>query len=99
VLALHLDTKSFRIIGLRLPYATPSLLWELSGYVARRAPEPGLLGRGVLTVSKVSPYSPVSAESCSHTFIESEAEVFGDSNSSIAESNRSMKSTAAVGVT
>src|SRR5712692_10912352 len=30
---------------------------ELSGYVARRAPEPGLLGRGVLTVS-VSPYSP-----------------------------------------
>src|SRR5713226_5108908 len=28
---------------------------ELSGYVARRAPEPGLLGRGVLTVSKVQP--------------------------------------------
>src|SRR5258707_449179 len=26
VLALHLDTKSFRIIGLRLPYAPPSLL-------------------------------------------------------------------------
>src|SRR5258708_5358000 len=31
---------------------------ELSGYVARRAPEPGLLGRGVLTVWKVGPYSP-----------------------------------------
>ncbi len=49
---------------------------ELSGYVARRAPEPGLLGRGILTVSPSAFTRPVSAESWSHTFIESEAEGF-----------------------
>src|SRR5258707_4114038 len=100
VLALHLHTKSFLRIVLRLPYAPPSLLlgsclgtW-LAGHRTWSARERCFdCFEGQPLLARFPPRVALTRSS------RVKLKCFGDSNSSIAESNRSMKSTAAVGVT